>query len=85
MSQVFTGEETVIKNVALLLQTGRFSDLTLVCKDRRFRVHRAIVCSRSPVWAAAAEGGFKVSTTPVEATTKLPSSPEELGNGNEDS
>ncbi|KAK0837997.1 hypothetical protein LTS02_017858 [Friedmanniomyces endolithicus] len=65
MSQVFTGEETVIKNVALLLQTGRFSDLTLVCKDRRFRVHRAIVCSRSPVWAAAAEGGFKEMETKI--------------------
>jgi hypothetical protein len=29
---------------------GKFSDLTIVCKARRWHVHKAIVCSRSPLF-----------------------------------
>lgn len=54
------GVQTVVETVKVLLATGQFSDLTLVCQDKQFFVHRGIVCSRSPVWAAATEGKFKV-------------------------
>lgn len=52
---------TIIQNNALLLRSGQFSDLTLVCQGRGFLVHQAIVCPRSPVWASAVDGGFTVS------------------------
>ena len=55
-----SGIRAVVKTVKALLQTGQFSDLTLVCRDEQISVHRGIVCSRSPVWAAATEGKFKV-------------------------
>lgn len=55
-----TGIQTVLETVKALLTTGQFSDLTLFCQDKHFFVHRGIVCSRSPVWAAATEGRFKV-------------------------
>jgi hypothetical protein len=60
MMEIDSGIKTVVKTVKALLQTGQFSDLTLVCRDEQIFVHRGIVCSRSPVWAAAIEGKFKV-------------------------
>ncbi|KAI9761903.1 MAG: hypothetical protein M1840_001519 [Geoglossum simile] len=36
-----------------LLQSGKYSDLTISCRDREFSVHRAIVCPRCPHFAAA--------------------------------
>ncbi|KAI1283945.1 hypothetical protein F5Y07DRAFT_407493 [Xylaria sp. FL0933] len=49
--------------IAGLLDSGAFSDLTLVCKGRQFYVHKNIVCSQSPVINAAINGRF------VEART----------------
>jgi hypothetical protein len=63
MIEAVVGVEIVVNTVKLLLETGQFSDLTLVCQNKRFLVHRGIVCSRSPVWAAATEGKFKVRMT----------------------
>ncbi|KAJ6134487.1 hypothetical protein N7523_000809, partial [Penicillium sp. IBT 18751x] len=42
-----------------LLESGRYSDLTISCEGRKFAVHRAIVCSQSSVFDAAVKGGFK--------------------------
>ena len=52
---------SVNSNVESLLTTGAYSDLTLICQGHEFFVHRAILCPRSPVWAAATEGNFNVS------------------------
>ncbi|KAJ6050636.1 uncharacterized protein N7446_010745, partial [Penicillium canescens] len=42
-----------------LLDSGRYSDLTISCEGQKFQVHRAIVCSQSPFFDAAVKGGFK--------------------------
>ena len=60
MDELDAGSETVLQNVARLLQTGKSSNLTLRCQQLEFFVHTAIVCARSPVWAAAVEGSFQV-------------------------
>ncbi|KAI0474416.1 BTB/POZ protein [Xylaria cf. heliscus] len=49
--------------LANLLSSGDYSDLTLLCEDQEFRVHKNIVCSQSPVLAAAFKGGFQESKT----------------------
>ena len=44
-----------------LLETGQGSDMTITCKGKVFKVHSAIVASRSDFFATACWGGFKVS------------------------
>jgi hypothetical protein len=51
-----------IKAMKLILQSAKYSDLTLVCKGREFPVHRAIVCHHSPFFDAACSSGFQAST-----------------------
>jgi hypothetical protein len=46
--------------LAQLLQTGKYSDMTLVCAGKEFKLHRNIVCPQSSVIAAAVDGSFKV-------------------------
>jgi len=43
-----------------LLRTGKFSDLTIKTGEQSFRVHKAIVCPRSPFFMKACDGQFKV-------------------------
>jgi hypothetical protein len=38
----------------------RFSDLTIVCRDKVFPAHRVVVCPQSDYFARACEGEFKV-------------------------
>lgn len=47
--------------LAELLETGEFSDFTLICQGEEFRLHKAVVCPQSPVMKAAIAGGFQVS------------------------
>ena len=47
-----------------LLESGRYSDLTISCEGRKFAVHRAIVCCQSSFFDAAVKGGFKVNQCP---------------------
>lgn len=51
---------TLSKALQQLLASGRFSDLILTCDGQHFRVHKAIVCSQSPMLAAAVRNGFEV-------------------------
>jgi hypothetical protein len=46
--------------LAQLMGTGKYSDLKFVCEGHEFRVHKAIVCSQSPVLTAACDGAFQV-------------------------
>ncbi|KIX97149.1 uncharacterized protein Z520_07263 [Fonsecaea multimorphosa CBS 102226] len=48
-----------------LMQSGDFSDLKFLCNGEEFKVHKAIVCTQSPVIKAATEGSFEESRTNV--------------------
>ncbi|KAL2005433.1 hypothetical protein VTN00DRAFT_2644 [Thermoascus crustaceus] len=52
------------KLVSQLLESGQYSDFTIICGDREFRVHQAIVCPQSKIFERACTGQF------VEASTK---------------
>ena len=61
-----------MKHVAMLLRTGKFSDLKLVCQETEFLVHTAIVSAGSAVWEAATQGNFKVMIVSIQAKTCVP-------------
>ncbi|PQE08263.1 NFX1-type zinc finger-containing 1 protein [Rutstroemia sp. NJR-2017a BVV2] len=50
----------VCTDVFRLYTSGKYSDLVIKCEDRKFNVHRAIVCTQSRPIAAAIDHGFKV-------------------------
>ena len=50
----------VISDLAKLLESAEFSDLVLRCEGQDFKVHRCIISSRSPFFAAACSGEFQV-------------------------
>ncbi|KAI4088817.1 MAG: hypothetical protein LQ344_005794 [Seirophora lacunosa] len=45
--------------MASMLDSGRYSDLTITCRGRAFYVHRVFLCSASKFFSAACDGGFK--------------------------
>lgn len=46
-----------------MLDTGLYSDLTLRCGSKDFKVHKAVVCAQSEFFANACKPeGFKVSS-----------------------
>ncbi|KAK3395033.1 BTB/POZ protein [Podospora didyma] len=48
-----------------LLDSGEYSDLKFVCQGQEFKVHKVVVCTQSPVLAAATRGPFQEATTGV--------------------
>lgn len=61
-------EDSPIADAADLLsramRSGKYSDLTLSCHGRDFRVHKIIVCPQSSVLAATADGEPQVRDKP---------------------
>ncbi|KAM3083494.1 hypothetical protein ACMFMG_004142 [Clarireedia jacksonii] len=49
--------------ISQLYTSGKYSDLVIKCEDRKFNVHRAIVCTQSRPIAAAIDHGFKEAST----------------------
>ena len=47
--------------VLRLFVDERYSDLTVQCGDKTWKVHKAIVCPQSEFFAKACDKGFKVS------------------------
>lgn len=51
-----------------MLNTGNFSEFTIVCGGRDFHVHRSIIYADSHFFKSVAHGKFKVSTEWSETT-----------------
>ena len=43
-----------------LFSTGQYSDFTIICKDREFKVHKMVICPNSDFFRAIAKGSFQV-------------------------
>jgi hypothetical protein len=56
-------KSAALHSPALLMGSEKYSDLKLVCQRQEFKVHKAIVCTQSPVLAAACDGYFQVKLT----------------------
>lgn len=50
-----------LSDMADILESGRFSDITLICQGKEFKAHKIILASRSPVFSAMFEHGMKES------------------------
>ncbi|XWX00711.1 hypothetical protein V2A60_008732 [Cordyceps javanica] len=55
--------------LAELLDSGRYSDLTIICDEQQFKVHKAVVCAQSDVIAKPFELGTEYSETQVNSFT----------------
>jgi hypothetical protein len=58
------------RGISSLLLLPKYSDLQIVCQEIDFAVHKAIVCSQSPVLAANIDGNFVVRTIPPKTIKK---------------
>ena len=54
-----------------LLESGKYSDLTLTCDSRSWKVHKGVLCLQSDFFAKACDGDFRVSNARA-AYPKLP-------------
>ncbi|KAI1802429.1 POZ domain-containing protein [Daldinia bambusicola] len=46
-----------------ILESGMFSDATVKCEDRIWKVHKSIICPRCPFFNKALNGPFQEATT----------------------
>ena len=53
----------LIEDTKALLDSGKYSDLTITTRTRSFKVHKAIVCTQSKVFAAMSDSGFEGTAT----------------------
>ncbi|KAF8853771.1 hypothetical protein BDZ45DRAFT_657540 [Acephala macrosclerotiorum] len=49
--------------IASLFESGRYSDLSIICKGRAWPVHRNVICPQSKVLSAMVDSHFKESIT----------------------
>ncbi|KEY66228.1 hypothetical protein S7711_09254 [Stachybotrys chartarum IBT 7711] len=61
-----------LNDMSQLMQATEYSDMALICQGIEFKVHRVIVCTQSPVLAAAMRGGFKESQTGIVVIENFP-------------
>ena len=55
-------QEDLMNSLSDIYGSSKYSDLTIHCGSDVYKVHRAIICSRSDFFAAACDSGFKVHT-----------------------
>ncbi|OQE23475.1 hypothetical protein PENFLA_c011G02736 [Penicillium flavigenum] len=53
----------LLRGLASIHLDPKYSDLTIVCGDKEYAVHKCIVCPRSDFFAKACDGGFEESVT----------------------
>ncbi|KAK8234720.1 BTB/POZ protein [Phyllosticta capitalensis] len=60
-------EHPLRHSISGLLQSGLYSDATIVCDDQTFHVHKAVICTQSAYFARAfdKDNGFKEACTNV--------------------
>ncbi|KAI9832043.1 MAG: hypothetical protein M1819_004587 [Sarea resinae] len=56
-------EDQLVSEVTRSKETGQYSDLTIICGSRQFKVHRNIVCPQSKFFEVACNSGFKEAST----------------------
>lgn len=54
----------------LLLEKGAFSDFKIICKNREFKAHRAILCPTSTYFSKVCANGFKFIVSMTLSNTK---------------
>jgi hypothetical protein len=51
-------------SIGRLYNSGEYSDLTICCAGKNYRVHKAVICSQSSYFGTMCRSGFKVSCIP---------------------
>ncbi|GAB7333377.1 hypothetical protein MBLNU13_g04992t2 [Cladosporium sp. NU13] len=47
----------------MLLESGKYSDLTLICRSCNWKAHKGVLCNQSDFFAKACDEGFKEAST----------------------
>ncbi|MCJ1263456.1 hypothetical protein MMC22_003326 [Lobaria immixta] len=58
------GGKVIARNLSIL-QSGKYSDMTISCEDVVFHVHRAVLCPASEFFTSACDGDFEEAHTRV--------------------
>ena len=56
---------SLLEGTTSLLNSEKYSDLTITTQTRSFKVHKAIICTQSKVLAAMSDAGFKETSTAI--------------------
>ena len=65
MAELTVHHRRLLDNMATLMDDGNYSDFVISCQGRHFNVHKAIMCSASPILAAAFNMNMAESQTGV--------------------
>lgn len=55
-----TAEPLHATKLSTLLESGKYSDLTLYCGSRKWKAHKSVLCIQSDFFAKACDGEFQV-------------------------
>ncbi len=61
-------KENMAAGIRSVFESSKYSDLTIRCRGKEFKVHRIILCPRSTFFAAACDGEFQVWHYDILAT-----------------
>lgn len=61
----FRASKSLGRGIASLLNSDKYSDLTITTQKTSFKVHKAVICTQSKVLAAMSDAGFKETSTAI--------------------